>query len=643
MSCISVIWCLFVLGFGLYAAEGDSQPKPLECYNDYLKEIICTWNVDPNTNCSTDYRLQYTLVEMTDEVKDVKTLPGSICQSSIITQALVFTAIYEIKVIVKGIVLFSKTVIPSQTIKPLAPHTLKINTSEKDEQFLVWVDDYKDKNIKNNLEYQVACMRTGGNWKMINTTNQKILVLKSVLDPGYTYHIKIRSKPLPNYAGVWSDWSPICVWRYGSPDLISPALFVLVSISVLLAVVLSFFGFKLAKKNWWVNIPSPRKSALCKESFDKFQKSGHVFIEHKLDNCKVETVSCTNELPCFREKNRIESPDDKLCTMSINFPALQPLMEVSRFNEKFPILHFPDFNFPVLTESMSPFPLFPEDLSFEVSHNPAYSLFNGVSKEQWAIDEEDDYRPFAGNEHTDSPLTLSTYSLGPYTDSKGTGPSEQVGYKAFSSCVSAPWNPEDQQSSETIRTPPVSGDIESSDYLSSDKLTFKTGNEVMPNREWEKFHNTSCDFTPGNGTHFPVDPFPMFCESLQSLTFHLNAQEEPGWSQPCSIHRVPGTAVSLAGSNLDSHLMPAQDCSLKLEPALGSLSQGDVGQAEPGTEANTAVKNQMKYIVVPENANLGLSELTPYMKLSLLNVQATDKSQGVEPIHHITKQAHLKY
>ncbi|XP_041061776.1 uncharacterized protein LOC121287857 [Carcharodon carcharias] len=651
MSSISAIGCLFLLGFGLSLAGADGQPKHLECYNDYLKEIICTWNVHPNTNCSADYRLQYELVNLSlnNETRDIKTLPGSICQSSVMAPTLVFHATYKIKVIFKGIVALSKNITSSQTIKPLAPYNLKINTSGNNEQLLVWDDDYKDAFIKNNLKYQVTYMTPGGNWKMINTTNQKMLVLRSVLEPGYTYHLKVRSKPLPNYDGVWSDWSIECVWPYDSSDLISSALIVLCIIIPLL-VALCFFGFKFAKKSWWENIPSPQKSALSKESFDKFQKFGRVFSENTLDNCKVEKISCTNELPCFREKNRIESPVDQLCTVNINFPAVQPLMDVSRSDEKFPFPHFSGFSFPVLTESLSPFPLPFEDLSLSVSDGPGYTLFNSVSKDQWAVHEDDKYHPFTRNEDKDFPLTLNTYSLCPDTDSKTTGSSEQIGYKAFNSCLAAPWakaarsgwNSGEQQSSEVIQTHLVSGDIKSTEYMSSDKLTFKSSNEVAPNCELDEVHNTLCNFTLGAGTHFPMDPFPMFCESLQSLAFHSNGQEEPGWWQPCPIHSVPGAAVSLAGSDLDSRLVPPQDCCLRLEPTLGTLSQGHVGQVEPGTEGNTVKKDQMKYIVVPEDAELGLSELTPYMKLSLLNVQATDKSQGAEPIHPPAKQVHLK-
>ncbi|XP_067912164.1 uncharacterized protein [Heterodontus francisci] len=652
MSRISAIWCLFILGFQLYQAENDDQPRHLECYNDYLKEINCTWNVDPHTNCSTDYSLRYKLMSLSlnvEEVTDIKTLPGSICQCSIMEPSLVFSAIYDIKVLFKGIVVLSKDIQPSQTIKPLAPHSLSINISKDKELFLVWNDNYTDSYIEKNLEYQVAYTKTGGNWKVINTTNQKMLVLQSVLDPGYTYHMKVRSKLVLNYGGVWSEWSPVCVRHYVSSDLISPALIVLVCIFVPLPVALCFFGFKLAKKSWWENVPSPQNSALSKENFDKLQKHEYVFIENLLDDCKVEKVSCTNKLPCFREKNRIENADEQPCTVNLNFPTLQHLMEISRSNEKFPFPHFPGFNFPGLTDSLSPFPLPFEDLALVASDGPSYSLFNNIAKDQWAIQEEEKYHPFTGNEDENSPLTLSTYSLIPEADSKVTGSSVQVGYKAFSSCVSAPWakaengsDPEERQSLEAIQTHLVPVDIESSDYMSSDKLTSKSSNEEMPDREGDKVHNPSCDFTLGTGTHFPMDPFPMFPESLQSLSFHLSSQAEPGWWQPPSIHRVPGIALSPAEPVLDSHPMLSQDCCLELEPALGTLNQGDVGQVEPGSQGNTVKKTPMKYIVVPEDAELGQDELTPYMKLSLVNVQATAKRRGVEPIHPLIKQAHLK-
>ncbi|GCC27273.1 hypothetical protein chiPu_0005697 [Chiloscyllium punctatum] len=633
MSFVSAIWCLFIFGFQLCPASDDGQPKVLECYSDYLKEITCTWNVGQNTNCSTDYSLQYKLLYISsklNKITDIKTLPGSICQCSITKPTLVFAADYEIEILFKGNVVLSKLITPSQTIKPLAPHNLMINISANKEHFLVWDDDYNNTFIEKNLEYQIAYMKTGGNWKMINVTNQKMLAVQSVLDPGYTYRMKVRSKPIAGYNGAWSDWSSEYEWPYDSSDLISTALIVFVCIIVLLPAAICFFGFKFVKKNWWENIPRPQKSALSKENFDMLQKNGHVFSDNMLDDCKVEKVSCTNELPCFGEKNRIESVDVKLCTM--NIPVFQPLMEVSDSNEKFPFPHFPGFNFPVLKNPLTSFSLPFEDLPFSTSEGPDYSLFKSVTKDQ----EEDKYHPFTVNEDRDSPLKLSTYSVCPDADSMATGSSDEVGYKSFSNCVSAPWTKVTQtgekQNSETQLE---SGEIESSDYLSSDKLTFKSSNNMMPDCEWDKVHNTSCDFTLDAGTHFPIDPFPMFPESLQSSALHLNAQTQ--WWHPVSIHRMSSTTES----DFNPHLMTSQDCCLKQEPVLGTMNQGDVGQAESVYPGNTLEKTQMKYIVVPEDSELALNELTPYMKLSLLNVQAKDKIQGVESIHPLTKHAYV--
>ncbi|XP_048408261.1 uncharacterized protein LOC125462346 isoform X2 [Stegostoma tigrinum] len=638
MNLVSAIWCLFIFGFQLCLASNDDQPKLLECYSDYLKEIICTWNVGPNANCSTDYSLKCKLMIDFDEicnVMDIKTLPKSTCQCRITKPTLVFSADYEIMVLFKGTVVLSKLIRPSQTIKPLAPHNLMVNISADKQHFLVWDDDYNNTFIEKYLEYQIAYMKTGGNWKTINTTNQKMLALQSVLDPGYIYHMKVRSKPLPEYHGAWSDWSSECLWFYGSSDFVSTALIVFVCIIIPVPVAICFFGFKFVKKNWWEDIPRPQPKDLSKENFDKLQKNGHIFNDDMLDDCKVEQVLCTNQLP--QGKNRIENIDDRLCT--VNIPVFQPLMEVSNSNDKFPFPLFPGFNFPVLKNSLSPFSLPFEDLPFSTSEDHDYSLFKSVVKDQ----QEDKYHPFTVNEDRDSPLKLSTYSLCPDADSTATGSSDQTGYKSFSNCVSEPWtksaqtvwNPGEQQISEVFQPQPESGEIESSDYMSSDKLTFKSSNNMMPDWEGDKIHNTSCDFTVDAGIHFPVDPFLMFPESLQSSALPLNAQTQ--WWHPVSIHEMSGTTES----DFTPHLMTSQDCCLKQKPALGAMDQGNEGQVESDTPGNTEKKTQMKYIVVPEDTELGLGELTPYMKLSLLNVQATDKIQLAEPIHPLTKHVYL--
>uniref|UniRef100_UPI00398EAF92 uncharacterized protein il4r.2 n=1 Tax=Pristiophorus japonicus TaxID=55135 RepID=UPI00398EAF92 len=787
MRCLSLAWCLFALAFPLHPAGGDGQPEQLKCHNDYLREMVCSWDIDPDTNCLSGYSLQYQLVALSldfTEVTDINPLPGSKCQCRIMGLSLVISAKYDIKVLFKGTLLFSKYIVPSQTIKPLAPKNLTINNSkDKHLKILVWENDYADSFIEQKLEYQVAYMNIGGNWMMINTSRQKMLVLQAKLDPGNTYYLKVRSKPADSYGGSWSDWSRELKWTYDFDVVISPTLIIVVCILVPLPVALCFFGFKFVKKSWWEDIPSPKNSAISKKIFNNSQDHQCVFSEKKFDACKVEKVECTKKLP--RDKEQMDIVADLAGSAIFNFPPLHHLLEVSGSTEKLSCPHFPGFSFPALTDSVSPFPL-----PFGHLSPGGLGDVGAFAKAEWTREEEEEggYRPFMPDGDGDSPLSLSTYSLSP-----GAG-SQPAGYQAFSNCVSTPWakatgsgqEPGGWESAELMQPPPGSAGSEPSDYMPSDQLTFQSSSEAVPNWDWAQTPNT-----PGSASFFPMDCSSTFPDSLQSWAFPVSAGGEPWCWQPPSMHGGPGTAPT----SLVSSPVPTQDCCLRLDPhpgtagslpgtagshlgtagshlgTAGSLPDtagshpgtagshpgtagslpgtagshpgtagshpgtagshlgtagshpGTVrshpgtagslpdtagslpgtagslpgtagshpgtagshpgtagshlgtagshlgtagshpgtagshlgtagshlgtagshpGTAGMGTEANSLTPNPVKYIVVPEDAEMDLGKLTPYMKVSLLNVPTIDKRQGAKPSHPHTKLKHLK-
>ncbi|XP_069762416.1 interleukin-4 receptor subunit alpha-like isoform X2 [Narcine bancroftii] len=461
-----VIGYLSIIAFWLCQDCEAHLSEQLECFNDYIEEMTCSWPVVPGTDCSTDYLLWYqtSLLEL-QNVTDIKNLLGSVCQCKISGQSLVYGSTYKIKVYLKGIVFCIKDIKSSQTIKPLAPYNLTISTTKDKEAFLVWRDVYSNENIDMDMEYQVGCMKAGGNWKILSSTKQRKLMLKTLLEPGYTYHMKVCSRPTHSYSGVWSEWSPVCQWTYDSSEWISPTLIVFVCIFIPLPAALCYYAFQLVKKSWWEKIPSPLKSSVSKQVFNKPQVKGSIFNENKIDDCKVEKISCMTEVS--QERSKVEDTTEQH-TESFPLPAFQHSIKDTKHEEWTTFAHFPDFGFPGLMDFPSLFPLPIADLSLVPTDAPGYSLFNSVAKDQW-VEKEDGYHPFTRDEDGDLPLMLSTYSMSPGPSQEPPESSEPDGYRNFDSCVCKPWAkvvesgwvPSDQQIAETLLKPldPVHGEL----------------------------------------------------------------------------------------------------------------------------------------------------------------------------------------
>ncbi|XP_072916980.1 uncharacterized protein [Hemitrygon akajei] len=539
-------WYLLIIAFWL----GQGCDAQLKCFNDYIQEVTCSWPAKPDTSCSTDYLLRYQIsYDSRDflEITDIENLPGSVCRCKLEKQPLTVSTEYEIRVEYNKSEIFTTTFKASDTIKPLAPYNLTINASNDKDIRLSWMDNYSTGFLSDVIEYEVAYMKTGGNWKMVSASNKRSLCLNPFLEVGYTYHIKVHSKTTGIYKGTWSDWSSVTKWNYYSQDWITPTFLGVLSILIPLPVAMCFYVYHLAKKSWWEKIPSPVKSSVSKQNFNKPQMKGLVFSESRTDDCKVEKISCLTEIS--RKTSKVEDATGQPGTDSVMFPAFQPFMK----DEKSPFPHFPGFGFPVLMDIPSLFPLPIEDLSLVPSDAPGYSLFNGIAKDQWA-DEGEGYRPFNGTEDGTLPLTLSTYSLSPGPGKEATQSPEQVGYQTFSSCVSRPWatvtegewDPR-EQSSEALLSPLDPSDVESSEYMASSNWTFPTDGKE-PGGKGTDDHHASYNFTVASGNDFLLHPFPPFPERLPSSTFQPSLPGKMEFQEPPSIHWDPCMSLSLAPS-----------------------------------------------------------------------------------------------
>ncbi|XP_072124605.1 uncharacterized protein [Mobula birostris] len=543
-------WCLFIIAFWL--SQGCAAH--IVCSNDYIKDVTCIWPAKPDTDCSTDYTMWYQMSDSLancSEITDMENDQGSSCQCKFGEQPLVFGAVYKIRVEYNKSEIFNTTFEPSQTIKPLAAYNLTIDISNDKNILLSWVDDYSSLPLGKYIEYEVAYMRTGGNWKMVRVSNEKTLRLNPFVEAGYTYRMRVHSRTTDNYRGTWSDWSSVIEWSYNSRKWILPTIIVLVCIFIPLPVATCFYTYQLAKKSWWEKIPSPLKSSVSKQIFNQPQMKGLVFSENKIDDCKVEKISCMKDVS--REKAKVDDPTEHPGTDSVTFPAFQPLMKDIRHDEKSPFPHFPGFGFPVLMDIPSLFPLPVEDLSLVPSDAPGYSLFNGIAKDQWA-DEGDGYRPFNSTEDGTLRLTLSTYSLSPGPGKEASQAPEQVGYQTFNSCVSKPWvtgtegewDP-GEQSSEALLTPLDPSDVESSEYMASSNWPFPADGKE-PDGEGNDDHHASYNFTVASGNDFLLHPFPLFPERLPSTTFQPSLPGKMEFQEPPSIHWGPCMSLSLAPS-----------------------------------------------------------------------------------------------
>ncbi|KAK1164982.1 hypothetical protein AOXY_G15430 [Acipenser oxyrinchus oxyrinchus] len=263
------------------------KPKGnLICYNDYIDEMVCVWNASVQVNCSGEYTLSFTRLRLPIKndscvLRNIGAEPNSLstrcqCKMPKLADGFVINDMYIVEVWHRENATLQTHVLPCETIKPRAPHNLSVSLSGKSNFNLTWKIN---SNFNEKMDFQVSLRKKeepDEKAKLRNVSDVSLEIIRSYLDPGHSYVVKVRSFS-KEYHSQYSDWSPEVEWknyRMATFDSVKIAI-PIVCVSLLVIIVSCYLCTRIAKVKLCDNkIPNPAKSILTFHS----QKSQLLFL-----------------------------------------------------------------------------------------------------------------------------------------------------------------------------------------------------------------------------------------------------------------------------------------------------------------------------------------------------------------------------
>ncbi|XP_069503286.1 interleukin-4 receptor subunit alpha [Ambystoma mexicanum] len=269
------VWLLVALS-GCYYSKADGQIRDLNCLNDYDTQMICTWEVTFDTNCSTEYQLIYERRAV--PLPSNSCIPINLNHHGVVIPNKCFCIIvvpafhvgdqYDIEVQSHGTVLQSDLIYPYQTIKPKPPEGLTAEFNENGDSILSWDKKYSSSNILSKfLTFEIYYYNKQDPSEqytvLLNQLETRFEISRSQLKLGYEYVAKVRTKAKEVFEGNWSDYSPEIQWRNDRTNNFvfesMPLIVTLICLLMLVLVAAGYFSIRTVKKNWDM-IPDPSKS-----------------------------------------------------------------------------------------------------------------------------------------------------------------------------------------------------------------------------------------------------------------------------------------------------------------------------------------------------------------------------------------------
>ncbi|XP_073492861.1 uncharacterized protein [Aquarana catesbeiana] len=279
-----VVQIIFLLTLMMGSAHCNAQGRPnitdLDCFNDYLTEMFCSWRVlDPSISCSHNFHLEYRkrhfsvpshCVPENIAVADTMLYTGCICY--IKADFFVASDEYNIQIRSHGISIANTTFLAALKVKPRAPVNVTIEHNGETAK-VHWDSGYtKEDYLFQKLNYDVQITSKQDPTKVKRNTlsylESQYIIRKRLFRKGHDFLLKIRSMPSINslYAGIWSEWSPEIQWHndydLSAYDIIEYAMPV-IGPAIVICILLCFVCGLICKRKWWNNIPDPSNSHLA--------------------------------------------------------------------------------------------------------------------------------------------------------------------------------------------------------------------------------------------------------------------------------------------------------------------------------------------------------------------------------------------
>ncbi|CAH6791128.1 cytokine receptor common subunit beta isoform X1 [Phodopus roborovskii] len=298
---------------------GDqAKPQNLQCFFDGTRFLNCSWEVRTQMAGSVSFGLFYRSSPAAPEKECspvVEELQDSLCtryHCSLPVSNPSAHSQYTVSVQPRKQGKFIKS---SRHIQ-MDPPALNV-TKDGDSYNLRW-ETKKMAYPHIEHKFQVQFKRKPESWEDIKTENldrAHSMVLPLLL-PSTTYVARVRVKTLPDYYGIWSEWSKECTW---TTDWVMPTWgMVIILVLLILILLLAFrfgcvYGYRLCRK-WKEKIPNPSKSLL-------FQDGGKGLWSHS-SMATFPTKDRTLQGPQSNLASCAHSGDSEVSPLTIEDPKI---------------------------------------------------------------------------------------------------------------------------------------------------------------------------------------------------------------------------------------------------------------------------------------------------------------------------------
>ncbi|XP_052603431.1 cytokine receptor common subunit beta [Peromyscus californicus insignis] len=249
---------------------GDkAQPQNLLCFFDGIQSLSCSWEVWTQMTGSVSFGLFYSSSPAAPEEECwpvVKELQDSLrtryhCRLNMSSPRAHSQYTVSVKPRKQG-----KHIKSSNHIQ-MHPPTLNV-TKDGDSYNLRW-ETKKMSYSHIEHKFQIQYTENPDTWEDSKTENldRAHSMALPQLKPSTTYRARVRVKPLPDYHGIWSEWSEEQTWTTG---WVMPTWGIVLSLIFLVLFLLlglrfgCVYGYRMYRK-WKEKIPNPSKSLLFQD------------------------------------------------------------------------------------------------------------------------------------------------------------------------------------------------------------------------------------------------------------------------------------------------------------------------------------------------------------------------------------------
>ncbi|XP_077069489.1 uncharacterized protein LOC143722144 [Siphateles boraxobius] len=268
----------------------EPTEKDLKCFNDYETEMKCSFWFDGLISCS-GYKLNITqtVVDTLEKYTCIfeRSHHRANCECKIKVEGFVFNELLSTTLLNRTNVLFSKTFVTEDSIKPKTP-VLSVQKTENGNFNVTWDDKYGLRYFAESLEIHLTYRIEGGDETMSKNVPNSLGFFEIVgrnLQPNTNYILTARMSTNYNEHEILSDQSaPVEFTSSSSPKELLRTMVPPLCVVLIIIICSIFISVLRMKMNWWDRISKPKIDANLGEEKD------HILPPSMVDFSSIHVV-----------------------------------------------------------------------------------------------------------------------------------------------------------------------------------------------------------------------------------------------------------------------------------------------------------------------------------------------------------------